>query len=449
MGPGRGVPALPAPPPSKNAVRGSPTVAPAPHAGGGAAAITSNRIAGRRCARPIHRRPHFPSMPNSIRSTRAEPPYRFGFILNTSVGNMTRYQNLRKYAERDPEVAFTWAPVTHYIAPGSQSRLRFLPHALFMRALVMQQTWPVLGRLDRFDAVMVHLFEADVMCSLRGCLLSRPIHFSSTDEAPITDRSTYPMYPAEAAKPWWRHRGRLALDRWRVRHTDHFVPFTQWGAEILIGDCGAPRERVHPVHVGMDLELWRSPAKQPRRATDRLKMLFVGGDFIRKGGALLLDVYSRHFQNVAELHLVTRQAPAALPAGVQVHDDFEPNDERLRRLYAEVDVLVVPSTADLIPWVFLEALTMRVPVIATRIGATSEVVHDGETGFTVPVNDGEALRQAIQRIVDDHALAWQMGERGRALIEARYDAAKNVPAILQTMKDATDRERDRNRSKLR
>ena len=377
-------------------------------------------------------------MPNPHPSTRAKKPYRFGFILNTTVGNMTRYQNLRKYAERDPEIEFTWAPVSHYIAPDLRSRLRFLPPALFMRARVMQQTWPVLGRLGQLDAVMIHLFEADVLCALRGCLLSKPLRFSSTDEAPITDRSTYPMYPAEAAKPPWRYGARLALDRWRVRHTDHFVPFTQWGADILIRDCGAPKGRVHPLHVGMDLELWRSSPKPPRLPADRLKLLFVGGDFIRKGGALLLEVFSRYFQNTAELHLVSRQAPDSLPPHVHLHNDLEPNDGRLRRLYSEVDVVVVPSTADLIPWVYLEALTMRLPVIATRVGATTEVVRDGETGFAVPVGDGEALRQAIQRIVDDHALAWHMGQQGRALIEAHCDAAKNVPAILQTMKDATD-----------
>ena len=52
---------------------------------------------------------------------------------------MTRYQNLRKYAERDGEVDFTWAPVSHYTPPDFPSRLRLLPEPLFMRARVLQQ----------------------------------------------------------------------------------------------------------------------------------------------------------------------------------------------------------------------------------------------------------------------------------------------------------------------
>src|SRR6476469_7206651 len=118
--------------------------------------------------------------------------YRFGFILNTSIGNMTRYLNLRKYAEQDPEIEFMWAPVAHYTPPDMPSRLRFLPEPLFMRARVVQQAWPLLSDLASLDAVMIHLFEADIFCSLRSYLRRAPIHVSSTDEAPITNRAAYP-----------------------------------------------------------------------------------------------------------------------------------------------------------------------------------------------------------------------------------------------------------------
>jgi len=177
-----------------------------------------------------------------------------------------------------------------------------------------------------------------------------------------------------------------------------------------------------------------SPAFQTR--------LFVGGDFVRKGGPLLLQVFQTHFQQLAELHLVTKQAPKDLPAHVHVHADFEPNDERLRQLYAQVDVLVVPTTADVGPlWVFLEAMAMGLPIIGTEVGASTEVIRNGETGFTMKVGDGEALRQAIQQVCDRPELGHEMGLRGRALIGREYNAAVNVPLIVRAMKDAVDRER--------
>jgi len=367
--------------------------------------------------------------------------YRFGFVLNTTLGNLTRYQNLRKYAERDPEVESFWAPVSHYTPPDHPSRLRFLPEPLFMRVRVLQQAWPVLKTLGGLDAVMVHLFEADVLCSLRSYVAKRPLHISSNDEAPIIDRSTYPLYPHELAKPVWRQKLRLALDHWRVRHTDEFIPFSRWVSTVLVEHCSAPADRVHPIHVGIDLELWKPRPPAARAPGDsRLRILFVGSDFVRKGGELLLDVFRERFRETAELHLVTRQAPVDLPPHVHVHADFHPNDERLTDLYATCDVVVVPTFADIGPlWVFIEAMAMGLPIIGTDTGANTELVRHGQTGLIVGIGSGSELAAAIEKLLADPDERRRMGQRGRALIEAEYSASCNVPRILETMKQAVDR----------
>ena len=380
--------------------------------------------------------------PQPSSKNRREPLYRFGFVLNTTLGNLTRYQNLRKYAERDSEIECSWAPVSHYTPPDHATLLRFLPAPLFMRARVLQQAWPVLGRLRDFDAVMVHLFEADVLCSLRSYLARRPLHISSTDEAPIVDRSNYPLYPNELAKPVWRQKLRLAIDHWRARRTDEFIPFSRWVSSVLVNDCGAPPDRVHPIHVGLDLEIWKPRQKPPRPLDDRMRILFVGGDFMRKGGELLLDVFRRRFLDRAELHLVTRQAPDDLPPHVHVHAEFQPNDERLTKLYGEVDLMVVPTFADIGPlWAFLEAMAMSIPIIGTKTGANAELVRHGETGMITEVGDGEGLAAAIEAMLGDPAARQRMGERGRAIVETEYNAAVNVPRILATMKRGVERSR--------
>ena len=368
--------------------------------------------------------------------------YRFGFVLNTTIGNMTRYVNLRKYAERDAEVDFTWAPVNHYTPPDMPSRLRFLPAPLFMRARVLQQAAPVMRQLDQLDAVMIHLFEADILCALRSYVRKSPLRISSTDEAPMVDRSTYPLYPNDLKKPVWRQKMRLALDLWRIRHTDYFIPFSQWAADILVRGCGAPADRVRPLHVGLDLDLWACPPRPDRPSGGPLKILFVGGDFVRKGGALLLDVYKERFQDSAELHLVTRQAPRDLPPHVYVHSDFTPNDKRLTALYSQVDMLVVPTTADTGPlWVYMEAMAMGLPIVGTDTGSNTELVRHGETGLIVKIGDGDELANAVRALLADAAMRHRMGKRGRELIEEKYNAAVNVPKILLAMKDAVDASR--------
>ena len=353
---------------------------------------------------------------------------------------MTRYVTLRKYAQRDGSVSLVWAPVSHFLPQGQGGLLRWLPHGVRLRAFVLAQTAPVLNRLDELDAVMVHLFEADILLSLRRCVKSWPVLFSSTDEAPMVDRANYPLYPSDLHKPVWRQKLRLAIDMWRVRHTDYFVPFSVWAGNILKDLCGAPRDNVHPIHVGLDLELWPSVPRAPFVPNARrIKLLFVGGDFVRKGGELLLNVHARRFSETAELHLVSPQAPHDLPPHVHVYRDFHPNDGRLRKLYAACDVLVIPTTADTGPlWVYMEAMASGMPIIGTDTGSNAKLVRHNDTGLIVPIGNADALGDAVEMLLDDPALRVQMGRNGRALVEASYSAEVNVPRILQLMKDAVD-----------
>ena len=133
---------------------------------------------------------------------------------------------------------------------------------------------------------------------------------------------------------------------------------------------------------------------------------------MRKGGDLLLDVFRTRFQDCAELHLVSRQAPNKLPPHVHVHADFHPNDERLTELYAQADLLVVPTLADISPWVFLEAMAMGLPVIGTDTGAIREFIHHGKTGFVIAVGDGAALGAVIETLRREAADPAPHGPRG-------------------------------------
>ncbi len=381
--------------------------------------------------------PHFPSRPNQAERPFG-PKYRFGFVLNTTIGNATRYRNLRKFAERDAEVECHWATVSHAPAPQSGSRWRrlldrFVPFAA-LRLRLLSEVSPVLRKAHRLDAVMVHLFEAEVLLAVRRLFARRPALIASNDDAPVLDPSTYPLYPHQVSKSPWRQSLRLKLDRWRARRFDGFVPFSAWGADLLARACDIPRAKIAPIHVGIDLDVWTRRSARPEPAVGRFRMLFVGGDFERKGGARLIAAFARHFADVAELDVVSPQSPAQLPPFVAVHADLQPNDPRLVALYAAADVLVLPTLADLVPWAVLEAMAMECPVVATDVGAIPEMLAHGVAGFVVPPDDETALVAALRQLLDDPALRRRMGREGRLRIEREFDAAKNVPRILAFMK---------------
>ena len=362
-----------------------------------------------------------------------EKKYRFGFALTTAAGNKTRYLNLRKYADQDPEVECVWAPVSHYLDPDPYRRL---PGAIRNRLIVMKQSAPVMSQLDRLDAVMYHVFEPYALSVLRRATGSGPLVAWSQDNPPFSDPAKHPSYGGVHARPPWRARLRYQFDAWCVRKTDLFFPWSQWAASVLVEDCHAPADTVHPLHVGMDLELW---PYLPKTETDkaRLNILFVGGNFIRKGGDLLLRVYNQHFAGRADLHLVTQEPPADLPPNVFVHTGLGANDPRLRKLYEQADSFVLPTRADVSSIVSLEAMATGRPVIATRMGGIPDIVAEGETGYLIEPDDAEALTKHMTALLEDASLRRRMGERGRARAEERFSAAKNVARILEVMKDAT------------
>jgi glycosyltransferase involved in cell wall biosynthesis len=104
-------------------------------------------------------------------------------------------------------------------------------------------------------------------------------------------------------------------------------------------------------------------------------------------------------------------------------------DERVRFVGAVADVVPYLRAADLfvlasntegMPGAILEAMAVALPVVATAVGGTPEVVLDGETGALVPPHDPAHFAAAIDRILDDPDSALQMGERGRLRVVERF-----------------------------
>jgi glycosyltransferase involved in cell wall biosynthesis len=90
-------------------------------------------------------------------------------------------------------------------------------------------------------------------------------------------------------------------------------------------------------------------------------------------------------------------------------------------LLANSDMLVLPSFAEGLPVVYMEALASRIPVVASRVAGVQELVEDGVTGFTVPPGDVPTLADRMIRLMNDPARARAMGEAGRKAVEAEHD----------------------------
>src|SRR5207248_5386227 len=87
--------------------------------------------------------------------------------------------------------------------------------------------------------------------------------------------------------------------------------------------------------------------------------------------------------------------------------------DRLPLYYSAADVSVMPSSYESFGLVAVESLACGTPVVATRVGGLTSIVHDGETGMLVPWRDAELFAERLRRILSDSALQARLAGNAR------------------------------------
>ncbi|HEX2204636.1 MAG TPA: glycosyltransferase family 4 protein [Longimicrobium sp.] len=103
----------------------------------------------------------------------------------------------------------------------------------------------------------------------------------------------------------------------------------------------------------------------------------------------------------------------AFPAGLRPRVTVVPRvgEDEVMRHYREHDALVMCSTYEGFGMVVVEAMSQRLPVVATPVGCAPMLIRDGDNGLLVPPRDADALARAIRRILADDTLRRTMAER--------------------------------------
>lgn len=354
--------------------------------------------------------------------------YRIGFVFEETLGHKTILENLKARAAADPDVAGTWMPIP-FEAPGG--RIPILGRNYSIRASILgRRLAAAAARTQRIDAFLYHtqvtaLFSNSLMRSIPTVI--------SLDATPINYDSVGAGYGHVARPNDPAEKFKFLLNRRAFRVARRLLTSSEWAKASLVDDYGIAPEKVAVIDPGVDLAVWAGvgAGRVPRDA--KPKILFVGGDFRRKGGPLLLDVFRRHFRDAAELHLVTAESVPPEP-GVFSYNNLGANADGLRRLYHEADLFALPTVADVSSLASREAMAAHLPVVVSATGAIPELIEEGSSGFLIPVDDGEALRDRIATLIADPARRLAMGERGHAIARQRFDSRKNMQGILDLLK---------------
>jgi len=105
------------------------------------------------------------------------------------------------------------------------------------------------------------------------------------------------------------------------------------------------------------------------------------------------------------------------------------NQDKLRELYTSCDALALPSFAEGIPVVLMEAMAMEIPCVATWITGIPEIITHETVGLLVPPGDAAALARALARLMDDSELRRRLGAQGRLRILEKFDLGRNTERL--------------------
>ncbi len=215
----------------------------------------------------------------------------------------------------------------------------------------------------------------------------------------------------------------------------HLLPLSTGVRDSLVEDYGIPGEKISVVPPGIDIAKWTYPDRSAPSSAP-LKILFVGGDFIRKGGDVLVAVAQRPEFSDVEFHFVTNQFGGKASPNIVVHSGIAPNSGEIMELYRGADLFVLPTREDTHSIAALEAMAMGVPVISTRIGGIIDIILEGETGYFVPTDDADTLADRIRRLRASREVRVKMGRKCRERVENTFNLEKIIECTVDVMKRA-------------
>ena len=355
---------------------------------------------------------------------------KFAFVLEQTLGHVSHARNIRRALDQHgDEIAATVIPIDYRPPRGP---LGALPG---VRTWSFQASWRARQELGRrigqetFQAAFIHTQVASL---LAGGLMRRVPTIVSLDATPInfdTLSSTYGhRRDADLLELVKRNINQRVFDR-----AAGLVTWCRWAADSLVADYGVAPDRVRVVHPGVDVNLFRPAGMEAGAGEAAVRILFVGGDFERKGGGDLLHAMQRLGPGV-HLDVVTG-GPINTPAGVSctVHNGLVPQSPELVSLYRKADIFALPSRGDCFPQAVAEGLASGLPIVATSVGAIPEMVREGVNGYLVPPGDPRSLAVALQSLVGSAPDRRAMGQWSRVLAEQEHNADRNNAQIFEMM----------------
>ncbi len=237
------------------------------------------------------------------------------------------------------------------------------------------------------------------------------------------------FYHPSLKQKWMRE-----LDKWIVRiflnQSSLILTNSQFTRREVLS-LGIDPDIVEVVHCGYEGVVQADKLK--KQCVSEKKILFVGQCSEYKGIEYLIQAVSLIAAENIALDIVGNTSSDKkyfdylqkiikenkLQMKVRFHGHIK-NKTILEQFYKNADIFVLPSLVEGFGIVILDAMSFKLPVVASEIGAIPELVRDGDNGLLVLPKNAAALAEAIKRLIDSPALCKQLGEAGYNFITENH-----------------------------
>lgn len=221
----------------------------------------------------------------------------------------------------------------------------------------------------------------------------------------------------------------LAYERDLAQRMDRVFTMSAHLRRAMIERYGLPENRIVVIGAGVNLDA--APPPPPDKRYDKAELVFVGADFVRKGGPELLQAFAavrRRFP-AALLHVA---GPRRLDPAPGVISHGYADKATLSTLFQRATLFVMPSRYEPFGLAPVEAMAHGLAAVVTDQGALAETVEAGVTGAHVRVQDATHLEETLIALLEDPQALALMGQAARRAALTRH----TWPAVADRLEAA-------------
>jgi len=290
--------------------------------------------------------------------------------------------------------------------------------------------------------VTAHRDEMDVILQIGGLFNSTtdsagfPVVIYTDNTTRITSRHPHSgrfLFSGNDFEKW------VSLEKELYQNAAHICVRSNITKLSLMKDYEIGEEKITVIGGGVNFK--ELPEKFDKTPGSKFRVLFIGTDFYRKGGDLVINAFKKFLEKHpdSELTIVTKDSISThytMP-GVVIKKPIW-NRFEIKNLYLSADVFILPSRFETWGDVLLEAMAYGLPCISVYGQPMEEIIIHGETGFLVQPENENELSAAINDLAQNPELRERMGEAARKLVSEKYTWERVVDRLAPIIYEAAN-----------